>query len=190
MKLRLVLSAALFAAVAPVAAQAQVSPFSVEVRAGAAIPTGDWAKDDGETWVNTGYGFDVTAMYRVVPMFGVYGGFNYTSFGVKELSGADVNDSGFSVGLHVDVTDMGMMQPWFRVGGMFNQYQTKFGGASFTTDRGFGFEAAGGVAVPVTPMISITPGVSFRSHKPKFEGETSDEALSYLGLSIGGRVSF
>lgn len=188
------LAAALgLAVLVPAAAQAQISPFSVEARVGAAIPTGDFA--DG---VTTGFGFDANVAYRVMPMLELYGGYSWTRFGFDddEEFDEDVNmdDSGFAVGARVMFAGVPGIDPWVRGGVILHQLKTSFSegpvSGSFTTDRAAGFEAAAGVAIPVAPRVALTPAVTFRTYTPKFDGESFDSSVQYVGLHLGGRISF
>jgi opacity protein-like surface antigen len=184
-----------FALLVPVSVHAQISPLSLEGRVGAVIPTGDFA--DG---AKTGFGFDVNAAYRVIPTLDIYAGFAWSRFGVEDDeefdTSVDIDDSGFQVGARLHVPGVPGVDPWVRGGVIFHQvkWNVSEGGltGSITTDRTVGFEAGGGVAIPVAPRVALTPAVTFRSYKPEFEffGETADMTVSYVGLHLGARISF
>lgn len=181
------------AVLAPVALHAQQTGFSVEAQVGGVIPTGDFAD-----FATAGFGFGVNAAYRVFPMVDVYAGYSWQRFGADddEEFGAvdvDIDDSGFAFGGRLHVPAVPSLNPWIRAGVILHQLKlsgTEGGvSASFTSDREAGFEVGAGIGFPVAPKISLSPAVIFRSYKPSFDGETSDESLTYVGLYIGGRIS-
>ena len=153
-------------------ADAQVLPLSFEVRAGAAIPTGDF--DD----VSTGFTYGANIAWHFTPMFGVYGGYTQANFSGD--NGNDPSLENFDVGAIVDLP-FPALSPWVRGGLVFGQYD----GAS----RGTGFEAGGGIGFNVTPMISITPGVRFTTipvgddHPRNVTGNAT-----YITTDVGVRV--
>lgn len=197
MKMRYLVSAAMIAIVAPAAAHAQgVSPLSLEARAGAVVPMGDFA--DG---LKTGFGFGATAAYRVIPMLDIYAGYNWHRFGVEddpEFGDSDFNldDSGFELGARVYVPVGGSIAPWLQ-GGLIMQ-QLKFGAsegglsASVSTDREIGFEVGGGIGIPIGPNMSLTPGVRYRQYSPSMTllGETESFDVQYLVADIGFQFRF
>jgi len=201
MKIRAMFSAALFAAILPAAVQAQASPFSAELRGGAGVPTGDFA--DG---AKTGWGLGANVQFRFMPALGAYASYSYNRFGTERSefddldfpgsASMDVNivDSGFGAGLIAYIPGAPMLEPWVRGGVILNQLSVNMSGGggseSFSFDRGLGFELGGGLAIPVAPRVSLTPGLIYRSHKPKFDGETSDEALTDVSIDIGLRIRF
>jgi opacity protein-like surface antigen len=179
------------AVLAPVALQAQ-TPFSVEVQAGAVIPTGDFADD----FATTGFGFGINAAYRVIPALDIYAGYSWQRFGVDDAEfddvDVDLDDSGFALGARLFVPGMATLSPWVRGGVIFHQLKVSGseGGfsASFTSDRTVGFEVGAGLAFPVAPNFAITPAVLFRTYEPEFEGESGD-AVSYFGIFVGGSLA-
>lgn len=180
------------AVLAPAAVQAQ-TPFSVEAQAGVVVPMGDFADD----FATTGFGFAVNAAYRVMPMLDVYAGYSWQRFGADdgefEDVDVDIDDSGFAFGGRLLFPGTGL-DPWVRAGLILHQLKLSGseGGfsASFTSDRSLGFEAAAGLAFPVAPRVSLTPAITFRTYSPDFEGESSDESIQYIGVHLGGRISF
>jgi opacity protein-like surface antigen len=201
-KLALVAMFGLGAAVAaPAAAEAQVLPLSVEARGGVAFPTGDF----GDA-VKSGFGFGVTAKFRVLPLISVYGGWERASFDAKEDEASNefddlditgsVEDSGFRLGGQVDLPLSGLtgFSPYVQAGVLYNTTTFKASGGgmsvSFDSDRAFGYEAGAGVAIPLGLVLKVTPEVRYRSYKPKFEGETTDEPLSYFLAGVGLQFSF
>ena len=105
MRTPLMLLAALLLAVP--AAQAQTSPFSLEVRVRAAFPTGDFGEEEEGTGVETGWGGTVEGLFQATPVLAVYAGYSHTIFGTDlgeaeellEDSSIDIIDSGLDAGV-------------------------------------------------------------------------------------------
>ncbi len=164
-----------------------VIPLSFEVRAGAAIPTGDFA-DDGDA--ETGFALGGTVEYSIIPTFGVYGGFSRDAFGCGD--DCDYVSSGFDVGGVVRLSRMVPLQPWVKAGITFHELEAESstGGvsASLTSDRAVGIEVGGGLSFDLAPSIQLTPGVWFHSYTPDFDGEEGVD-VTYIVADLGLRLS-
>ncbi|HEX8694064.1 MAG TPA: porin family protein [Longimicrobium sp.] len=169
-------------------AQAQLgptTPFSVEVRGGAALPQGDFG--DG---LDTGWGLGLNASYNFTPMLAVYAGYSFNSFAVEddgEEFDADVNDRGFDAGLRAGFAPIGGFSPWVRGGLVFHEIEIEDNdsGLSATTDSNLGFEVGGGLSFPLGPRISVTPGVSYTRYTIDDEDLEEDLDVSHLKIDIG-----
>src|ERR1044071_8150992 len=118
-------------AVLATAATAQSTlPITVEVRGGAAIPTGDF--DDG---ASTGWGVGATVRYAVAPMVELYAGYDHFDFGTDE----ELDDSGLELGIQDDglraggrftFSTLGSVSPWAEAGLLFNRTSVSVGDGS------------------------------------------------------------
>lgn len=184
---------------APAAAQGLL-PFSVEVRAGAAFPTGDFGENED---VETGFGFEVNAKYQMIPLIAVYAGYDRYTFGgntegLAEDVEAETVDSGLALGLQASIplAVVTGLSPWVRGGVIYNQASAEISdGTSAITiesEQTLGFEVGGGLSIPLGPAISVTPGVRYRAYSPEFEfgGETTEGDLSYVAAEVGLSLSF
>jgi opacity protein-like surface antigen len=171
------------------AANAQMgptTPFSVELRAGAALPTGDFGEG-----LNTGWTAGLTAQYNFTPMIGVYGGYSFTSFGadeeeVGEDEDVNINDRGFNAGLRASFAPMAAgLSPWIKGGLVYNELEFEVDGESLTSDSKLGFEVGGGLAFPLGPRISITPGVTYTAYSFDDEDLDLDLDVSHVKIDIG-----
>lgn len=181
------------AAIATVApASAQMLPLGVEVRGGAAFPMGDF----GDVFAaETGVSYGVTASLQATSLLGVYAGFERAEFGVDDtaLGEADLTDQGFAFGARLSLPFGGLtgLGPWVRAGAVYNQIsrETDSTVGDFESDRKFGFEVGGGLSIPLGMVVSVTPGVRYRTYSPGLTGNLSDTNVSYLvadlGLSFG-----
>lgn len=184
-----------FILLAPVALHAQ-SPLSLEIRGGVAVPMGDFA--DAAT---TGVGFGGTAAFQILPIFDVYAGYSWTRFSAEaddDIGGTDVDitDSGFAVGGRLYLAPVGNLAPWVQGGVLLHELEREVSGngvsVSVTSDRGVGFEAGGGVSIPVATNISFTPGVRYRQYPAEFgdADELLDIDVQYLSLDLGVQLRF
>lgn len=164
-------------------AQAQTSPFSVEVRAGLALPQGD----DMEG-IESGITVGADALYQINPMFAVYAGYNFNSFGVDCEGDVDCEDAdpsveikGFDAGLRVNFPMTGVT-PFVRGGVVYNSFGLTVDGDGgdfdVETDEELGFEVGGGIELPLGQRLSFTPAVSY----------TSVEDASYIKVDAGLRI--
>lgn len=185
------------AALAQPAAAQTVLPFSFEARGGVALPQGDFSDV-----VGTGFSVGGTVHYRVAPMVGIYGGFEYAKFTTNDDSedlNSDITDSGFRLGARFAIPLGGMtgVSPWLEGGATLNQTSINLsddGGASIgiDSDRSVGYEVGAGLSFAVAPKISITPGVRWRSHKADF-GDTDDGPaevdVNHFTIDLGVHIS-
>jgi len=149
------------------------TPFSLEVRAGAAIPTGDLKEV-----AKTGYTVGANVSYAATPMFSIFGGYTMNSFGVKddvtpeegeelpEDASFRVRVSGPEAGVRVNVPVTGNVAPFVKASALVNRFSVSFSsdevnGTIGDTDWHVGFDVGAGVAIPLGPRVSVTPAVSY-----------------------------
>jgi opacity protein-like surface antigen len=158
------------------------TPFSLEVRAGASIPTGDMADV-----VKTGYTVGGNASFAVTPMVSVYGGYTFNSYTAKDDGSADADVSfrvqGPEAGVKINIPTAGGVAPFIKGGALFQKYAFSVsgdGGSFSGSDDQYrwGFEAGAGVAIPLGTRLSVTPAVTYT----KVEHATAVKAD--VGLSI------
>lgn len=197
--LRRVLAPALvLSAVLATAATAQSTlPITVEVRGGAAIPTGEF--DDG---ASTGWGVGATVRYAVTPMVDLYAGYDYFDFGSdEELDEEDVDigiqDAGLRAGGRFNFSPLGSVSPWAEAGLLFSRASVSIsdGSASVKVNSnwGIGFEGGAGFGVALSPRVSLTPGVRYRFHEAEFDSEDVEEGpesvdVTYVAIDLGVNI--
>lgn len=172
-------------------------PLSVEVRGGAAIPMGDFQERYN---AETGVGFGANAVLQIVPMVGVYGGYERNMFSVDDEAGfgpdSEIIDQGFMFGAELALPFGGMgLSPWVRAGGIYNQFSREGGNliGDFESERKLGFEAGAGISIPLGMVISITPGIRYRTYSPELGGQNrvgEDVDISYLAADVAMRFRF
>jgi opacity protein-like surface antigen len=172
-------------------AQLNATPFSVEVRAGAAIPTGDLA--DG---TETGFALGGNVAYNVTPTIAVYGGYSYNRFGLEDaddldLDGVHVIDRGWDLGLRVGVpTPMIPIDPWIKGGLVYHQLELDGDGGNISTDNELGFEVGAGLGFSFMPKVSFTPGVTYTSYTISGDDLDADEEgdVTHFKIDLGVRI--
>ncbi|HUE96038.1 MAG TPA: hypothetical protein VMN39_05235 [Longimicrobiaceae bacterium] len=131
-----------------------------------------------------------------MPMVDLYAGASWARFGfddADEEADANFTDSGFFAGARVALP-AGPVQPWLRGGVIYNALEVSGEeegiSVSFETDRTVGFEVGGGIGFSVIPMVTITPGVRYRSYSPEFQfgEESGDVDVNYIAIDIGARI--
>jgi opacity protein-like surface antigen len=181
---------------APLAAQLpNVTPFSFEVRAGGAFPTGDFAEDDGDDTggIETGYTVGANVTFHLMPMIGIYGGYTYNKFGVDGDDNTDVVDQGFNAGVRLAIpTPLIPIDPYVKAGVVFNQLELSGtdGGvtASVESDRKLGFEVGAGIGLGLGPKLSFTPQVTYTKYNAEFDGIGVEQDVEHIRVDVGLRL--
>lgn len=169
------------------------SPFSLELRGGAAIPTADL--DDSS--MKSGVGFELMAGYRLLPHVGLYAGWDWHRLATDEpFAGADydVEDTGYAFGLQFRHPFTDRLGGWVRGGGIYNHIELENDDGDIVADSGheLGWEAGGGLSFAVSDRFALTPGVRYRTFSANLDVGQSDIPvdLSYLTAEIGFMWSF
>lgn len=170
-------------------------PLTVEVRGGAAFPTGDFA--DG---VSTGWTAGADATLSVMPVLSLYGGYEYQKYGADSDSGTDgsVTNSMIRVGGKVGIPLVGMatgFSPYVLGGAIIDKAKVTAEDAgaslSFESDWSVGYEAGIGASIGVAPTISLTPEVRYQSVKPDFSDTFgSDDSSRLTAWTVSAGLSF
>lgn len=192
MKRTTITLAALGLALATSSAAAQ-QRLAVELRGGADIPT---AEIEGEE-LGTGFGFDATLRYRFMPHLAIYGGWDWIRFSPDDsFAGADLDfeETGYVFGLRFERPFAASLGAWGRAGGTYDHIEIENADGDLIADseHGLGWEAAAGLAIPMTPSLSVTPGVRYRALDRDVElgGTTTEVELRYIALEIGLAYGF
>lgn len=210
------LSAALLLAAPAVAAQ--TSPFSLEVRGRAAIPTGDFGDEDEDgVGLDTGWGGSIEGAFQATPLLGVYVGYSYTAFPIDfgdlqepleefvEDPSVDVIDSGFDAGARITLPVMnggafvrgGVV--YHRVGVDLSDEMEDFfqelgiAEEDLESDWSLGWQVGAGVLVPLGPRLSASVGGAYTRYAPEFEDSddpslSADGDVSYASVEVGLRI--
>ncbi|MDB4950814.1 MAG: outer membrane protein beta-barrel protein [Gemmatimonadetes bacterium] len=169
-----------------------ITPFSVEVRAGAAVPTSDFKKDLD---LSTGYTVSGNVTYHAMPLLGIYAGYSYDKYkspGLSDLAGATVHvvDRGFNAGVRLGIpTPLIPIDPYVKAGVLVGHTIRLESGSdhSDNVDGKVGFEVGAGVGFTLGPKISVTPGVTFQSYSLK-DSTSGDTKVQSVKADIGIRI--
>jgi opacity protein-like surface antigen len=189
------LGAALACAV-PVAAHAQRVPglpLSLEVRGGAALPTGELTDETPGIGAEAGPHFQVLAGWRFARGITAQVGYSRSWFGCRSCEAVDIDDrvvdAGFDAGLEIPLpVSLAGATPWVSAGGIYHQLVFSGEGSSLSSDRAFGFRVGAGAAVPLGRSLAVKPGISYSAYSAELElGAFPDEAVdvTHLTLDVG-----
>lgn len=193
--------AAILAGVLPGAGHAQVVPrlpIALEVRAGGALPTGEFAESSPGVGAEAGPLLEASAILRVVPAIGIYAGYRRIWFSCSLCAerGMDdtVIDSGLEFGVEGDIPlDAAGGVPWIRVGGILHQLEFSGFGSTLTSDPGLGLRVGAGLSVPLTPPLLLVPAVSYAVYPAELGlGGLPDRTVNAgrLAADLGIRFTF
>jgi opacity protein-like surface antigen len=172
-------------AVAPAQAQA---PFSLELRGGAAIP----AEDLGDTELKTGGGFGFTASYLFLQHTLVYGGWDWQRMNTKARGAGPtmhVENTGYAFGLGFEHPLFEAVGGWVRAGGIYQHIELEEKNGDLIADSGheLGWEAGGGLVIPVGDRFALLPGARYRTFSADIDMGAGDVAvdMSYVTVDLG-----
>jgi hypothetical protein len=172
--------------------QAQ-SRVGVELRGGVALPTEDF----GAAKLTEGGGGGFTINYRFLPHVLAYAGWDWFLLTTDEpFAGGDydVEKNGYAFGLqfqHPVLKDVGY---WMRAGGLYKHIELEDSNGDQIVDSGhdLGWEAGGGLRVPLGQRFALTPGVRYStlSTDLRIDQTTIPVDFSYVAIEIGVQYSF
>lgn len=168
----------------PAGAAAQ-GMLGVEVRGGAAFPTGDLKDVMG---AETGVSYGVTATLQAISMLGIYAGYERAEFGADDLldDDASLTDEGFSVGGKLSIpAGMSGLGPWIRAGAVYNQLTGESSLITSEDERKLGFEVGAGLTLPLGMVVSVTPGIRYRSYGTDRVSGGEELNVSYVVADLG-----
>lgn len=190
MKKVLFASVALAAALVSGEANAQLGiPLSVEGRLDYAVPVADFddAVDEGLSW-------GVGASLGVAPGIGVYGTWSRTQFDVEGVDEMEIEDTGFSVGVTTALPSVAGVAPWIGAGVVMHQFD--FNDETDNDENGIeedvGFEVGGGLALPLTRNVRLTPAIGYRQYGVDTDGVLggAEFDVQYITAGVGLNISF
>lgn len=188
------LAALLVGATAPATARAQV--LSLEVQGGASIGAYDETRAGLDAAPRPTLRAEVgyTPIIRRRLTAGVYASYERSSFGCEDgfCGGYDVEmtSAGLGAGLRFGLRLPG--RPWLRLGAAYHGLDLSASGGgegapeeTFEPDPGatLGLEVGTGVAVPVTPWLALTPGVSYVRYASATAAGTPGEESAVVVVS-------
>lgn len=171
--------------------------WTLDVRAGAALPT----QDLGANELDTGFGFEGTLGYRVMPHLSLYGGWGWHRFGSSGAANGtdlDFEETGYAFGLRFEHPFSGESGDGpayrFRAGGTYGHIEAENPDGEIVTDTGHGagWELGGGITFALGDAWRLSPGVRYRALSRDLTiGEAIiDAELEYVAVDLGVTWSF
>ena len=172
-----------------VLAQNDLKRFGLELSSGVSMATNKLS----ESTLNPGYGFEGIFHYRFMSHLGAYAGWGWNRLGAEEsFAGNDVcfEETGYVLGLQYKHSlRNSLIQYYLRAGALYGHIETENseGDVFNDTGHGLGWQAAGGIDVPIGKNWSFTPGVKFNSlsRDSDFDGVTKNLKHNYVSLRVG-----
>jgi hypothetical protein len=170
-------------------AQESGKRFGIELNGGGSMAINKLS--DAKT--NPGFGFEGLLSYRIMPHFGLIAGWGWQRFGAEtSFAGSDVcfEETGYLVGLEYSRPFGSAPLSWFfRGAGLYNhiEIENESGDIIHDTKHGYGWQAAGGIMIPLGSKWNLSPGLKFNSLQREtiFEGNTHKLNLNYFSLRVG-----
>jgi hypothetical protein len=179
----------LFTMFAVTTAAADADRWTLELRAGGAVPTEKVGGGD----LDTGFGFGPTLAYRIQPHLHLYGGWGWHRFGAEDafaVPDVHVVQTGYVYGLRFvhPFSESSSLSYRLYAGGTYEHLEFELGGdEAGDSDHGVGWEAGAGVVVPLGPAWDVNPTVGYRSlSRDVTSGITTTPVdLRYFAFGVG-----
>lgn len=163
--------------------------WTVELRGGPAFPTKTFAGSD----LKTGFGFEGTVAFRIMPHLAAYAGWDWHRFGESSGAGSNAHaeETGYAFGLRFEHPLGNTGSPMVRIqaGGTYDHVEIESGAGDVIEDSGhsLGWEAGAGIILPLGEKWRLVPGARFRALSADFEGAlgAADTDLRYVAIEIG-----
>jgi hypothetical protein len=189
MKAKVLIAVAVLALTLSGFAQEKEKRFGFEVSGGASFAT----RELGGADLKFGFGGEGIFHYRILPHAGVYAGWGYNTFSAENSFAGneiDFEETGYVFGLqYKHPIGISPVSYYLRAGGLYNhiEIENTDGKIIGDTGHGFGWQAAGGVDIPLGRNWSLTPGVKFNSLSGdvNMEGTTTQLDLNYIQVRVG-----
>ena len=139
--------------------------WSLSLRSGANFTTTKLGDSD----LKTGYGFEGTIAYKFLPNLAIYTGWGWNRFNTNRLftlSNIDVVETGYKAGLQITAPiGTSNLKYLLAGGGVYNHLEVENAEGKMTDDSGFGYgwEAEGGIVIPLGSSFSLTPTVRYHA---------------------------
>lgn len=195
----ILLAAGLLLPAYPAASQLADGRLSVEFRAGALVPVGDWDVRDRETALRAGAGPALAGLLRfeVGQGVSVYGAYRWARPSCEDcgLFALDENlgDAGFGFGVGYVLPAELPLELRVDAGALSHQLSFRGDGDSRPSNWGLGGELGITGSIELGPSLFLEPGASGATYPARFdfeEGEFREVTVRYLMPRVGLRYRF
>lgn len=163
--------------------------WEVQFRPGLNFATQEFSGVD----VKTGFGFEATAAYNILPHLGLYGGWGWHEFRTENAFGTsnvDIEETGYTLGLQfqhpIANSDLSYI---IQAGAIYNhlELENNDGDIVGDTGHGFGWHAGAGLDIKIGNDFSLRPTARYRSLSREIRiGDINREGtLSYFSIGVG-----
>ena len=168
--------------------------WGAEFRSGVDFATKDLADAD----LKTGFGFEATFAYRLMPHLSVYAGWGWNKFSAdNSFAGTDMDfeETGYTFGLQFihPIEDAGLSL-LVRAGGIYNHIEVENVDGEIISDsgHGLGWQAEAGFVIPIIDRLNLLPSVRYRSlsRDLKIDNTVSSVDQNYVSVGVGLSWSF
>ena len=189
MKTKVLIAVAVLALTLSGFAQEKEKRFGFELSGGASFAT----RELGGADLKFGFGGEGIFHYRILPHAGVYAGWGYNTFSAENSFAGneiDFEETGYVFGLQFKhPIGISPVSYYVRAGALYNHIELENTDGKIISDtgHGFGWQAAGGVDIPLGRNWSLTPGVKFNSLSGdvNMEGTKTQLDLNYIQVRVG-----
>ncbi|HEY1023465.1 MAG TPA: outer membrane beta-barrel protein [Flavisolibacter sp.] len=166
--------------------------WNVALRAGVNFPV----KDLGATALKTGFGFDGSVGYKVMPHLFVNAGWGWNRFAAENNSDIDYEETGYSLGLQF-VHPIAQSNLRYILGAnvIYNHIEVENSDGDIIADtgHGFGWQAEAGLGIPFGKRTRLIPSIRYRAlaRELKIGNATGAEVdLNYVSIGLGFSWNF
>jgi opacity protein-like surface antigen len=172
----------------PAASEGQLPRLIAEGRLGAAVPTGDLSGESPEGGANAGPSFGAGFAFAVRGGLYVNLGFSQHRFGCSEGCAGlgDLAATGFDLALRYGFV-AGPVLPYVRAGALPYTVEGSAQGEAEVdplSDHVWGWELGGGVGVPLSEHVHLSPGLRYVSMDPRFDELSVPDSEEGVELAV------
>ncbi len=168
--------------------------WSFELKPGANFAT----KKLGDANLKTGFGFEGAFAYKFMPHLAAYAGWSWNRFSSGQSfagSNMDFEETGYCFGLQfIHPIENSKISYMIRGGGTYNHIETENSAGKIINDtgHGLGWQAGGGLKIPMGKRWLLIPEVRYRSlsRDIKIDETSTPVNLNYISAGIGMSYSF
>ena len=168
--------------------------WSFEFRPGVNFAT----KKLGDANLKTGFGIEGTFAYRFMPHLAGYAGWSWNKFSASQSfagSNLDFDETGYCFGLQfIHPIEKSNISYMIKGGATYNHIETENSTGKIINDtgHGFGWQAGGGITIPMGNRWQLIPEVRYRSLTRDITvGEVKTPVnLNYISAGVGLSFSF
>jgi hypothetical protein len=174
--------AAFFGVFASPAAAQSGPPLAFQISAGVPVPLGEFGDLAG-----SGYGLSFGAGFQFLPDVAVSASYSWARF-PSEVLGGDLTDAGFTLGVSGVLSSLNVpVLPWAGFG--VSIHRLRISDAEDQPDQpGPGFTLSGGVLVPITTSLRLSPSLSFLRYRSPIPGR-EETVVSHLTAGVAVNYS-